>query len=68
MQEYQCRSCGYRKVEKDMIDVMGEFPMYSGFGSGFMLGFSNNVKWHEDTACPNCGKASSWNAIINNSN
>ena len=68
VQEYQCSSCGYRKMERNMVDFMGQFPMYSGFGSGFMLSFSNNMNLQENTACPNCGKASSWKSIINNSN
>lgn len=68
MQEYKCSSCGYRKMERNVMDVVGEFPMYSGFGGAFMPSFSNNMIWHEDMVCPNCGKASSWNANINNSN
>ncbi|MBU3804189.1 MAG: TM1802 family CRISPR-associated protein [Candidatus Cellulosilyticum pullistercoris] len=68
MQEYRCSSCGYRKVERDMIDVMGQVPMYPGFAAGFMPNFSNYMDWKEDPVCPNCGKASSWKTIINNNN
>lgn len=68
MQEYQCSSCGYRKMERDMIDIMGEIPMYSGFGSSFMPSFSSQMFRQDDMVCPNCKKASSWETIINNSN
>lgn len=68
MQEYQCSECGYRKMERDMMDIIAEVPMYSGFGGGFINSFTSQMIDHEDTVCPNCKKASTWHPVINNSN
>lgn len=68
MQEYKCSECGYRKLEREMMDFMAEIPMYSGFGGGYMQMTSQQMNWGEDVVCPNCGKASSWHPNINNSN
>lgn len=63
MQEFQCSECGYRKWERQSLDVMMEMPMYGGFGVTGMMPVTNTMNWMEDSICPNCGKASSWRPI-----
>lgn len=68
MQEYECKNCGYRKMEKNMTDMITQIPFYSGFIGGFIPGLVNDVMWQEEIVCPNCGKASTWQPLRNNNN
>lgn len=65
MQEFKCSQCGYTRWQKEAIDMMFEMPMFGSFGGPNILSVMNYV---EDTICPNCGSAVSWNPIINNDN
>ena len=47
------------------MDMMLEMPMFGSFGGPNILSVMN---YTENTICPNCGSAGSWNPIINNDN
>lgn len=60
MQQYKCSACGYRKCDRDFTDIIAETPIYSTLGSGFILGYYNEVGCKEQEICPNCGHACTW--------
>lgn len=68
MQEYECSQCGYRKWERQTLDLMMEMPMYGSFGLNSIMPGMNMMNYVEDSVCPNCGKATTWHPVIKNDN
>lgn len=65
MQEFECSACGYRKWERQTLDIMMEMPMYGSFGGNSMMPVMNTMNWVEDSVCPNCGRADCWQPMRN---
>lgn len=56
MHEYICKHCGYRQIEKDMMDYIGQGAVYPNFATNNVLTYMNPEMYTgQRTRCPLCG-------------